>query len=190
MQEPQDKGRWLGGALIASLALNLFMGGFLVARLISAERQDANLSPVEIDFRTLPRGIPPSIREDIEHHVRERKREITRTYRELIQARRALGELISQEQLDTPALEREFSKLRDLQIELQGPLHEAMIETLGTLNPEERREFVFVDESGTPRRFWVPGRVDGQRWEFREDNGRFSFQFGKKDRENEESEDQ
>jgi len=189
MQEIQDKNRWIGGALIASLALNLFMGGFLVARLISGERQQSAMSPVEIDFRTLPRGLPPSIREDIEHHVRERKREITHTYRELIQARATLGKLMIQENLDKGALEKEFGKLRDLQIELQSPLHEAMIEALGTLNPEQRREIVFVDQSGTPRRLWMPGRVDGQRWEFRSEDGRFTFDFRKKDNDTENPDD-
>lgn len=165
----------LRNILIASLAVNVFLAGFVFARVLGPERGVPSPEPLAINLRGLPQDIPPQVREGLEQGFKPHRREVERAYRDLIRARIEIGEILNREDFSPEELERALKKVRELQIKIQGPLHQAFVESMKHLNAHERREFVFSVDSMETGGFWAPRRFDGARWRVELADGKIIF---------------
>ena len=170
-QKPQiPNGGWMQRVLIASLAVNLFLAGFLVAKAVSPGGTMPTGEPLTVNLSGLPQDIPPELRESLEENFQKHSREVGKIYGDLIEARVIARETLEREVLDAVALEEALANVRELQIRIQGPLHEALVEAAKDLDAEMRRELVIFGET-FDRGIWQPRRVDGARWKVQFDNG-------------------
>jgi len=168
--EQTGKPPWLQKALIVSLGLNLFLAGFLLAKGLQPGTIGPRPEPLTVNLSGLPQDIPPELRESLEDNFRKHSREVSMIYGDLIEARIVAREALQQEQLDEVALENALAEVRELQIKIQGPLHEALIDAAKELDAEMRRELVMFGET-FDRGIWQPRNVDGVRWSVQFDNG-------------------
>jgi uncharacterized membrane protein len=144
-------------ALVASVALNLFCVGFLVAGVTRRGRHDPGPRAHHGPFLG-PRGLH-DVDPGAEHAMRRamgHKREAFEAHgRTLREARRKVGAAFSAEPFDPKALQAAFSELRAQTAESQRVLHESLVEVAPTLDPEQRRKLgrhALARERGPGRR--------------------------------------
>ena len=167
-----NKPGWLQKVLFVSLGLNLFLAGFLFARGVDSIGPAQPPEPINVSLGGMPQDIPPELQESLEENFRKHSREVSRIYGDLIEARIVAREVLQQEEFDEVALEEALAEVRELQIQIQGPLHEALVEAAMELDVEMRRELVLFGET-FDRGIWQPRRVDGTRWRVEFDDGEF-----------------
>ena len=153
--------RWLGLALIASLALNLFFGGVLGGSWIAgwtAERPAAPARNVDGDaFLPLPRlaeRLSPEARAEAHAVFRAQRGDIRAQFRGLRAARVAVLRDLTAEPFDQDRLARSLAALRTQTVATQAEIHEALTELAARLGPEERRRL--AEAAGV-----MAGRRDG-----------------------------
>lgn len=167
---------WVKVVLVSSLAVNLFLGGFIVARMLKP--QSPLVRPVvALDLRSVPEGMRGEALERIEDAMRERRRELRRVYSDYRQARRNAVRLLGEEELNEEALRRVYEQMRELSTQIQEPIHGAVIEALKGVDVMERRRILRVQRQRHPQRVHHVNRVDGNRWhlEFRDGDIELSF---------------
>lgn len=162
----------LRNLLIASLAVNVFLGGFVFARVLAPERVLRPPEPVAINLRGLPQDIPPQVREGLELSFKPHRREVERAYRDLIKARVNVRDILNREDFSPQKLEEALEKVRELQIRIQAPMHQAFVESMKHMNAGDRRKFVFSVDSLESGGFWAPRHFDGARWRVELANGK------------------
>ena len=120
---------WVKVVLVSSLAGNLFLGGFIVARMLKPQSQ--LVSPVvALDLQSVPEGMRGEALERIEDAMRDRRRELRRVYSDYRQTKRDAVRLLGEEQLNEEALRQVYEQMRELSTRIQEPIHGAVIEAL------------------------------------------------------------
>jgi uncharacterized membrane protein len=130
-------------ALAASVAVNLFLGGFLTSRAFMHKQRR--------DHRTAsgpflgPRGLlgpgglanaTPEVKNVLEQH-----REGLRNHRRRMhEARRAVAEALRAEPFERGRLEQALADARTATDASQAAMHAALVEVAATVGPEERRK--------------------------------------------------
>lgn len=170
-----ERMKWIKGSLVASLAFNLFLGGFLFSRALSDRETGGTPEIVDVSWGTLPANIPVEVSEELEDQLRRFRRPINRAYGRLIETRQELNRLMASEQFDRAAVETAMERLRIQQLELQSPVHAAILEALASLEPVDRQGVFVVRDADGNRRLFSPGKVDGNRWQFEWRNGGVEF---------------
>jgi uncharacterized membrane protein len=167
---------WVKAVLMGSLALNLFLGGFIVARLLRPQPLPAK-PVVTLDFQSVPEGMQGEALERIEDAMRERRRELRRAYSDYRQARRDAVRLLGEEELNEQALKEVYEQMRELSNRIQEPIHGAVIEALRNVDVMERRRILQQQRLRGPRQIHRTDRVDGNRWrlEFRDGDIELNF---------------
>ena len=166
-----QKRRWVGPVMAGSIILNVFLVGFVAARLVTPD-QSASDSTVEFQMRSLPAGLSPQARERLEDEIRARQDEMNAAYEELNATQERVNEILTSEKIDGLALERELANLRRLQMDVQGPIHRAFIEASTAMNREMRRELMRERQLERIERLRLPESVDGVNWSFRVEDGK------------------
>lgn len=161
--------RWLAMGLALSLAANLFLAGFIVARVATSgqPRLIRDASPaVELSLRSLPQDLPDSVREDLERAFREQRPEIRRAVRQYRDAQEQVRTLLARKDARRAELEEAFRRLRELGAEVQVPMHRVFVTALDNLDPAMRQMTFRLLEPRTPLDISGPARVAGARWEY------------------------
>lgn len=138
--------RKLAIVLAVSLGLNLFLGGMIasawISRQVERERPAGPALSGKFDFRaglevlgTAARPMAREIRREFGPRLRESGGEVRI-------ARRRVGDLMRAGELDTQALEAAFRDLRQATDAAQAVMHQALLETMERLSPEQRRAFL------------------------------------------------
>ncbi|MCH7630556.1 MAG: hypothetical protein IIC07_01515 [Proteobacteria bacterium] len=65
----------------------------------------------------------------------------------------------------------EAEDIRELQIKIQIPMHEILIEAAIDLDTESRRKLLFLGDGFDGRGLWSSRKFDGARWRVRFENG-------------------
>jgi uncharacterized membrane protein len=134
---------WLGFVLVASLALNLFLGGIVVGGWVAGGGPlPARWEPGAGGLRAFPRlvqALPPEQRAEAAAVLAEHRGEIRRRFIALHRARRDVFEAMTRETVDRAALEQAFAGLRERMTAAQAAVQEALIEVSISLPPEQRR---------------------------------------------------
>lgn len=163
---------WARNLLIGSLALNVFLAGFVFARALGPSRAKMEAEPAMFSLRALPPDMPMEVREELEKNFKAVRPEISKDYRELIDARIKVKTIIDDESFNPDQLAAALAEVRDLQIKIQGPLHHALIESMKDLDADARRKFVFSIDSVEGAGVWAPRHFDGARWRVDFDDGK------------------
>ena len=172
-----SKRRWIGPILTGSIILNVFLIGFVAARLITPDSAPSGKN-IEFTMRSLPDGLSEEARERLEDQIRDRQEEMNVAYERLNEARERVNEILTADDINPRALDRELSKLRRLQMEIQDPIHRAFIEATKEMNREARREMIRARRAERIERMRMPESVDGVNWRFRVEDGKVKLDVG------------
>jgi uncharacterized membrane protein len=134
--------RYLVGGLIASLAINLALVGFLAGR--ASTMEFTNMSRVDpmMGMRTLLRDLPEDRQETLMPRFREYFSALRPRFRDIRGAQGSLREAILSDPLDTVALQQALNNFNSNLFESQAIGHESLIALIAALNSEERRQLI------------------------------------------------
>jgi uncharacterized membrane protein len=138
---PGRRRRWLGLALVLSLAVNLFLVGILAGGWLArgpAAGFDPAAGPASIPH--MIRALPPTARDAALERFAERRRALRGQMTALRRARQSVYEALTAEAFDRAALEAALGDLREQVAALQAGLHEAIVAVAERLEAEDRRE--------------------------------------------------
>lgn len=180
---------WMRNLLLGSAALNVFLAGFLFAKVLGPTDQPDNNSTPTVNLGALPPDLPPRIREEFENNFRAHRQNVEENYQDLFQTRIKIQDIMEMVELDEEALNEALEEIRGLQIEIQGSIHETMVETLRDMDPEMRRIFILGGDQGLERGIWSRRQFDGSRWKVEIENGEIKINFRKDRQDPEDDED-
>ncbi len=126
-------------ALVASLALNLFLGGVFAAnwRLHGLGQDTFTANPFAVFWAREPLEEPA--RATFRRIWTEHADELRPRVREMHAARRLVSERLADENFDPEELTRALTDLRAATQASQSAMHAALVELTADLTPEERR---------------------------------------------------
>ena len=132
----EGRARWLGLALLLSLAGNLFLGGIVAARWIN--RPEPGVGPAQGPQLAL-RGVPREYRKAIEDALAAKRPEITTALEATRQARNKIREALSAEPFNAAVLQTAYATLRESSMIAQQKYNEATVEAAAKLPAEVRK---------------------------------------------------
>ena len=151
--------RWIGGILVASVALNIFFAGMFVGRFAADEASPAP-SPIGLaSERRFARGergplgdmpgrfiiqrmaenLPPEDRPKFEAVVATHKAALASSATRVRDARLKVRDAMAGDPFDRGALETAFEQLRRRNEDLQKVMQGALVEAVAELPPEARK---------------------------------------------------
>lgn len=134
-------GKRLAIALVASLALNLFLAGTLGAILATGDG-DRHRPRGPFDLRGASYEVSRESREQIRALWRQNRDEIRPKFRALHDSRRRVRDLLTAEgEIDRAALDAAMAELHRNSTEVHTALYRFMLRVGDRLSPEERRRF-------------------------------------------------
>lgn len=143
--------KWFAIAFTVSLAFNIFIGGFAIARwwgwghpgwmMMGMERSLGRDRPMPMLDRMASRLSEPdrSKFETIVARHRPALQEFGTTIRE---NRRKLRDLLAADRVDRPAIEASMTEIRERSLAFQTAMQAAMLEAAEGLSPEARRQLL------------------------------------------------
>ena len=158
--------KWLRIALVASLGANIFLGGFVAARMLGPKSPQAEPEIIDLRLRGLPQGLSSEMREELEHSMRAYRHEIRNAYRDYRAQQREINELLVEEKLDERAITDAQRQLRGLNAQIQRQMQRALVDAMREMKAETRRGMIELRRIPRVRRFGRPESVDGARWRF------------------------
>lgn len=162
---------WMRNLLLASAGLNIFLAGFIFAKVLAPEVENKPVERTKIELASLPKDLPPHIREEVEDQFRTHRKDMERDYEKLVEARVRVRDLLDDENLDEEALRAALDEMNGLQIEIQGTIQNALFQAMLQMDPEVRRVFFLKGEDGAERGIWTQRNFDGARWKVEIENG-------------------
>ncbi len=167
---------WVKVVLVGSLALNLFLGGFIVARVLKPQSQLVR-PVVALNLQSVPDGLRGEALERIEDAMHGRRHELRRVYSDYRQTRRDAVRLLGEVELNEEALRQVYEQMRELSVRIQEPIHGAVIEALKGVDVMERRRILRAQRLRHPHPVRRVNRIDGNRWylEFRDGDIELNF---------------
>jgi Spy/CpxP family protein refolding chaperone len=135
-------GKRLAIALAISVMLNLFLLGFMSARLLHGPFAHGELhGPFFGPRGLLSRGAPPGAAGERVRGMMERRREAMRSQRAALRdAQHAVRDALSKEPFDATALERALEQLKRATADSQSLMHSALLEIAPSLTAEQRQQ--------------------------------------------------
>lgn len=130
--------RWLLIALIASVAANLGLAGFVTGRLSAAGPVPAALDPSLGMFRVL-RELPEPRRDALRPAFREHFRGLRSELREMRAAQQRINRTLTAEPFDAEALDAALAGFRNALLASQEANHRLLVGTARVMTAEERR---------------------------------------------------
>ncbi|MEQ8857113.1 MAG: periplasmic heavy metal sensor [Pseudomonadales bacterium] len=150
--------RWLLVVLIASLAVNLALAGFVVGRLSGPD----GLAPASLDpslgmFRVL-RELPEARREALGPPLRDHFRGLRGELRRMREAQRQINDALAAEPFDADALTAALGGFRAALLDSQQANHALLVRMARAMTAEERALLIDAMTRGRPH-----GRRSDQR---------------------------
>lgn len=162
---------WMRNLLLGSAAINVFLAGFLFANFLKPDTPKGQKEPTHISLGGLPPDLPPHLVEEFENNFKAHRPMIEKDYRDLVRARVKIGDLLAGVEIDREELNKTLEEIRGLQFEIQGQIHQSMVDTLVKLDPETRKIFIAGGRNGLERGIWTQRQIDGSRWKVVFENG-------------------
>lgn len=182
MSLPEKIKKWQGAILSASIILNVFLIGFMAARVLIPQQQSASRSqPVQFEFRSLPESLSGEAREEIEEQMRMHQEHVSEAYERLREVQEEINVMVSEQDFDADALEQSLREMRQLEQEIRGPMQRAFVNVMRNADHESRRAIVNERRNEMRQRMRnkvrEPNRVDGSRWSFSTDDGHIQLEM-------------
>lgn len=133
--------RWTFALLVTSIALNLFLGAFFVARHLMHDRGDARADryTLRLELRALADSLPDTARDALRATMRAKRNELEPVVDTIHHAREDIIAALAREPFDPADLDAAFSRLSQGLAELQTPVQEVIVESAAAMTPEQRR---------------------------------------------------
>lgn len=136
-------------ALSVSLALNLFLGGFVVARAVHRSHRHASGGPIMGPGGLMRDGEMP----EQARTVMRRHRPALREHRKGLRAAgREVHAALAQEPFEPRRLKQALAKTRKYTGQSQAALHEALVEVASKVGPKHRKKLGRAAMAGHPQR--------------------------------------
>lgn len=134
----------LSVALAVSLALNLFFGGFVVARMMLRRHHTHQMGPhpMEGPIGMLRDVDDPKLRKHMQRLFEGQREHFERDREQIRAARQKVGHALEREPPDHAELEAAFNELRSATTASQARLHHTLIELAPELTPEQRAKLI------------------------------------------------
>lgn len=146
MTESRDRRetiRWLGIALVLSLAINAFIIGVAVTRIIQVrDFRRPNPPPVVdalADSNRLLRGFPKERRDDLRRIVRGHGPKLKPHRDALDEARNALADAVAADPLDLPRIEAALTAIQDIRAAMRDSGRAVTLDLIAAMTPAERK---------------------------------------------------
>ncbi|HEX7037659.1 MAG TPA: periplasmic heavy metal sensor [Pseudomonadales bacterium] len=139
--------KWLIALLVASLAVNLALGGFLVGQMTRPERP-VMLDPSLSLFRVV-RELPDARRDELRPTLRAHFRELRGDIRKLRAAQRGIETALTEEPFRPDALGAALTAFRSAMLDSQQRNHRLLVDVAGAMTADERA--LLVEEMKRPR---------------------------------------
>lgn len=162
--------RWIIGVIVASIALNLALIGFIVGKQASP--------PPDFDVATAyprwARTLPDARREELRPLVRQHLRTLRPRTAGMRQHTAAIADVIVKQPFDRAALERTLEQMRTELHRTRALSHASFVEFVSQLSVEERQQMAADMMSPRKNRHYRPRprmdrpRMDGPRHDDRE----------------------
>lgn len=148
--------RRLAIALAVSVGLNLFFGGFVVARKMFRPHHGQREHHMGPPPMAGPAGMfrdfdDPKLHKHMKKVFDGRREHLDHDRAQIRDARRKVAEALERQPPDSAELEAAFAGLRTATTEAQAELHRSLIELAPTLSIEQRQQLI---------RKWTKGRRD------------------------------
>ena len=142
--ERRETIRWLGIALVLSLAINAFVIGVAVTRIIQArDFRRPNPPPVVdalADSNRLLRGFPKERRDELRRIVREHQPKLKPHRDALDEARNRLAAAVAAEPLDLPRIEAALGAIQDIRAAMRDTGRGLTVDLITAMSPAERKD--------------------------------------------------
>ena len=132
-------GRWRNALLLASLCLNILLAAFFLTRWVERVPGPFVASAPPQLIELVARRLPADDADVLRRVYRLREEQFTANQREFRLALLAAGKLLSQPQLDIPALRAAMTEARNKRIAIGDLAIETFLEALPQISAEGRR---------------------------------------------------
>lgn len=129
--------KWLIGGIILLFALNLFLGGFLIARMM---RPDPFSVFPKMPLHKLMHDLSPESREKVKAVMAGRRPALHKAFQSMKQAQDRLQREMRAENPNRANLTAAFDDLRRSRADIEANLQDAFVEVIMTLPAKERQE--------------------------------------------------
>ncbi|MDE0419969.1 MAG: periplasmic heavy metal sensor [Gammaproteobacteria bacterium] len=162
------KSKWLVIALVVSVALNVAAVGIGIGFATGKPYRNRGIDPtagLELLIRSLPEERRAELAQEGTPAMSdgELRRRIGATIRDLRRSQRTIARTLAQEPFDPDAASAALAIFREHMAANQASGHQAFVEILGRLTPDERRRFLDQMGSRKDRRGRHPTRPDRDR---------------------------
>jgi len=143
----QTRKRWLGGLLVVSLALNVFLGAFFLGRAVfdhDRDRDHGRMLTMRMELKALAKALPEDAREALHAQLKNRAQEMRPVFHGIRDTRREITELLAADTLDEAALRQAFDGLQDGLGKVHGALQEIVFDAAQDMTPEQRQRMAEV----------------------------------------------
>ncbi|MEX1147214.1 MAG: periplasmic heavy metal sensor [Sphingomonadales bacterium] len=137
---PRTTLRWIGGLLAASLALNLFVGGYVIGRMLEGPESFRGGKP---KFHHMVRDLSPDGKAVVKDVMKERRPAIRENIAEMHRLRDQLRDHLLAPEVDMAEFDDTLASLRANSLVIQDEIHAVMIDLARRLPPEERARLRF-----------------------------------------------
>ncbi len=151
-------GKWLAVALVASLAVNIFVGGLYAAHWLMRPPHMVMMQRANAPDRGMPgfldrigEALPLADRSTWRGIVTKHQPEIAATGSAVREARRHVRDLLSADVVDPKALDAAFGELRERQAKFQQTLQATITEAALALPAPARRQMIDASRRGPVR---------------------------------------
>lgn len=141
------RAKWLGGVLIVSLTLNLFLGGYLLGREVfhwwhddrhHAHRAD---SPYRLQLRALGKSLPDAALETLRDELSAERHAIHERYRAIRAQRLEIARIMAAEPFDPARLEEAYARYNATLGDMHAGMGDILIAAARGMSKAERRAF-------------------------------------------------
>jgi len=131
--------RVLGIAVVASLALNLFLGGLMAGDWLRGRTAPPPFAPM-MSFSSMRHALGHDAKPMVESVMRQHHESIRRHIDDVRTARRDVAAAIGAEPFDRAQLETALARMRAEVGQAQTAFHGAFADVVGNLTPEQRQQ--------------------------------------------------
>ena len=134
------RGKWaiaLLTALLLSVAANLFLGGLFAGGALYQTRQPGPVRAMASFVESLPEAARPVVRDAF----LDRRADLRERFAAIAAARREVGRIVSEEELDRARLDAALGEVRARTMAMQALLHEILAGAMADLPPEVRAQW-------------------------------------------------
>lgn len=141
------RAKWLGGLLIVSLILNLFLGGYLLGREVfhwwhddrhQSHRAD---SPYRLQLRALGKSLPDAALETLREELSAERHAIRDRYRAIREQQLEIARILAAEPFEPARLEEAYTRYNATLGEMHSGMGDILIAAARSMSDAERRAF-------------------------------------------------